>query len=336
MKTFFLQTNTWNPWQNLAVEKYLSDQMKEGEVILYLWQNDRTVVIGKNQNPLRECRADLLEKEGGFLARRTTGGGAVYQDKGNLCFTFLADPKCYDLDRQFMVIQNACRKFGIRIQRSGRNDLITEDGYKFSGNAFSQTKSCSIQHGTLMINVDKTMMERYLIPSQAKLQSKGIQSIRSRVCNLNERRAGITVAAMRQALKESFAEIYGAFAEIEPSVLEQEEVLRMRDLYASWDWRYGRSPSCETSLQKRFEWGEVQIYLKLESLHIREVQVFSDALDTELPLILELILQGKRYNGSDLDAEQLFCDKAGQEINCTPLQKEQIQQVTDWLFSCFE
>lgn len=336
MKTFFLQTDTWNPWQNLAVEKYLSDQIRESEVMLYLWQNERTVVIGKNQNPLRECRTELLEKEGGFLARRTTGGGAVYHDKGNLCFTFLADPKCYDLDKQFMVIQHACQKFGIQTQRSGRNDLITEDGLKFSGNAFSQTATCCIQHGTLMLNVDKTMLERYLIPSQAKLQSKGIQSVRSRVCNLHELNPEITADAMRCALKESFAEIYGAFAEIDSAVLDNEEVHRIQDLYASWDWRYGRSPFCETSLQKRFDWGEVQVYLKLESLHIREAQIFSDALDTEMPKILEFILQGRRYDGSDLDKEHLFFDKSGQEISCTVLQKEQILQTLDWLFSCFE
>ena len=259
MSNYFIQTYTWNPWHNLAVEKYLSTRIKKGDVIFYLWQNDRTVVIGRNQNAIRECRARLLEEEGGCLARRTTGGGAVYHDLGNLCFTFLASPEVYNLEKQLKVVQAACRKFGVETRFSGRNDIITKDGFKFSGNAFSNTSQCSIQHGTLMVDVDVSQLGRYLTPSREKMKAKGVKSVQSRVCNLKELNTEVTTDAMRQALKESFEELYGSFEELDEKLLDNPLVKETYDLYSSWEWKFGKSPECETSYSRRFDWGEVEV-----------------------------------------------------------------------------
>lgn len=324
MSNYFIQTYTWNPWQNLAVEKYLAGQIKKGDVMLYLWQNDHTVVIGRNQNAIRECRAQLLEEEGGFLARRTTGGGAVYHDLGNLCFTFLASPEEYNLEKQLKVIQLACRRFGVETHFSGRNDIITEDGYKFSGNAFSKNSTCQIQHGTLMVDVDVSQLGRYLTPSKDKMKAKGIKSVQSRVCNLKDLNLNVTTDAMRQALKESFEELYDGFEELDPAILNNPEVKETYDLYSSWEWKFGKSPECETSYSRRFDWGELEIYLKLNKMHISEIMVFSDMLDVELPEKIEELLLGKRYDMADVDPGRDLRD-------CSEEQRQKIGEVVRWL-----
>lgn len=301
MMNYLVESNSYNPWKNLAIEKHLADNVRPGDLLLYLWQNDNTVVIGRNQNAIRECNTQLLEEEGGYLARRTTGGGAVYHDLGNLCFTFVASPERYDLERQMRVIQRACRKFGIETECSGRNDIITKEGYKFSGNAFSVTAKCKIQHGTLMIDVDKEKLGRYLTPSKEKMQAKGVQSVKSRVCNLRDLNVVVTVEMMKTALCEAFEEEYGAYQVLEIDS-DNAEIQTTYEMYASWDWRYGKSPECEVIHSKRFAWGEVQVHLKLKNLYVEECKVYSDALDTDFPQELEKVLKNQRFDLQNVES----------------------------------
>ena len=123
-KLTYIESNTTNPYHNLALEEALLFGCGKEECILYLWQNEKTVVIGKNQNAWKECRTEKLERDGGHLARRLSGGGAVYHDLGNLNFTFLVSREHYDLDRQLAVIQRALEHLGLRAEKSGRNDLL--------------------------------------------------------------------------------------------------------------------------------------------------------------------------------------------------------------------
>ena len=289
-----------DPHYNLAVEQHLLETVKEGQCILYLWQNQNTVVIGRNQNPWKECRTTLLEEEGGHLARRLSGGGAVFHDLGNLNFTFLLPQEDYDLDRQFTVIQNAVRSMGIPAEKSGRNDVLSE-GRKFSGNAFFKHNGKAYHHGTLLVDVDMGKLSRYLNPSKAKLRSKGVDSVRSRVVNLKELNPELTIDSLKAALLQAFKEVYGC----EPQILKEQdldmaEIHRIAERNRSWDWNFGAKMPFTCEFEERFPWGGIQIQMNVENGLIQQAKVYSDSMDWSFVTVLEDALTGCRFQGSNM------------------------------------
>ena len=286
------ESGSFDPFLNLAMEQHLLETVSSGCCLLYLWQNENTVVIGKNQNPWAECRASLLEEEGGHLARRLSGGGAVFHDLGNLNFTFLMPTEDYDLARQQRVLLAACRSFGIPGSLSGRNDL-TADGRKFSGNAFYHNGPRSYHHGTLLVDVDGEKLSRYLTPSKAKLETKGVASVRSRVVNLIELCPKLTIDGLKQALVAAFEQVYGRKS-IPRTFTEAEErrVAELREQYASWAWRFGQRLPFTCRVEGRFPWGGVELQLQVNEGVIQRATVYSDAMDAAFPPALEQALTG--------------------------------------------
>lgn len=290
----------YNPHWNLAMEQHLLEQVEPGCCILYLWQNQNTVVIGRNQNAFKECRTTLLEQEGGRLARRLSGGGAVFHDLGNLNFTFLVPQADYDLDRQFSVIQEAVRSFGIPAEKSGRNDVLAQ-GRKFSGNAFYKNGTQAYHHGTLLVDVDMQKMGRYLNPSKAKLQSKGVDSVRSRVVNLRELNPEITIDALKDAMAEAFSKVYGLpLSRLEEEELDMAYVDSLCEKNGSWEWLYGQKIPFTFQWEERFPWGGIQIALQVENGVVRQAKVYSDAMDWTIPPKLEGTLTGCRFSAEAL------------------------------------
>ena len=106
-KVRYIETSGFNPHYNLAVESALMDAAKDGELIVYLWRNDNTVVIGRHQNAYLDVNIKKLHDAGGFLARRPTGGGAVFHDKGNLNFSFITSLSDYDVNENIDIIIRA-------------------------------------------------------------------------------------------------------------------------------------------------------------------------------------------------------------------------------------
>lgn len=300
-KIRIFETDCTDPYTNLATEKYLLEHVLPGECILYLWQNQNTVVIGRNQNAWAECRVSLLEQEGGKLARRLSGGGAVFHDLGNLNFTFLMNDEDYDLPRQLSVIQAACGSLGIHAEPSGRNDLLV-DGSKFSGNAFYHSRGHAYHHGTLLVNADMDKLSRYLSPPKAKLEAKGVTSVRSRVANLSEFRPGLTCDALKGAMKEAFSQVYGLPAS--PVLLDAvawAAITEEAKTMGGWQWLFGKQMPFSFQCEEKFPWGYIQLQLQVEAGIIRQAKVYTDAMDWTLPQELETALTGIRFSLSEME-----------------------------------
>ena len=292
MKLSYLDLTTTDPDVNLATEQYVFDSLPRDRAWFMLWQNDNAIIIGKHQNTFAEINEPYVREHGIRVVRRLSGGGAVYHDLGNLNFTFAASPEVYDLQRQLNVVIEALTPLGIRAQFSGRNDIIALDGRKFSCNAFKHTKTCSMQHGTLLVHVDMEKLGRYLNPPMEKMKAKGVDSVRARVCNLCEFRPDLTVDMLRESLVKSFLASYG-----EARLLDQKdfdiEALRARN--AGWDWNYGQTPEFDLSLERRFPWGGLELMLKLKQGEVSRVKAYSDAMDAEIADRIERSLRGLPY-----------------------------------------
>ena len=309
----YVQSNSFDPYFNLSVEKYLFDNAKEDEVVFFLWQNERTVVIGRNQNVYAECNLPKITQLNGKVARRLSGGGAVFHDLGNLNFTFIAKNDCYDVKKQLNVIVKALDQFGLPAQVSGRND-ITVLGNKFSGNAFRKSGDINCHHGTIMISVDALLLENVLSVDPEKLESKGVSSVSSRVSNLHDLSSDITVESMIVALKDACVHEYGktdydgnlnvggkammvgtgnTVWGASGSMLKMLQALSDdQKFFASEEWIYGKNPDFSWSAKRRFDWGGIEICLNFKNSKVAIANVYSDSLYPNFISALEETLIG--------------------------------------------
>ena len=299
MAVYFYQSPSGDGWRNLAVDRYFLEHLGAKDIMLYFYINENAVIIGKNQNAWKECNLEAMERDGVQLVRRHTGGGAVFHDRGNLNFSFIMGEGNYDLQRQMGVVVQTMAQFGLRAELSGRND-ITIEGKKFSGNAFGVSHGMRGHHGTILVNADLSRLSNYLNVSKKKIQSKGITSVRARVCNLVELCPQITVEQVQQALKENFAREYGAYQEYVFDTAAEEEISSLYEEQASWEWRLGKAPKFDYQLEERLSFGEIQLLFGLEQGRITELRVYSDALETTVTQRIAQALLGGRFVAEEM------------------------------------
>ena len=332
MKTRLLISESHNPLFNLAVEDAIFRAMDPAQQVLFLWRNDNTVVIGRGQNPWKECNTKKMEEDGITLARRSSGGGAVFHDLGNTNFTFMAGKPQYDKAISTNLILEALQSLGINAEASGRNDLVVKVGEeirKISGSAYRETKDRGFHHGTLLIDVDFTKLGNYLNPDPKKLKAKGISSVRSRVANLVEFDESLNHEIICKVIESAF---FAKFEEVDSVEVISEEnppnISGFDELYEkqqSWEWNFGQALQFTHELDERFKWGGVEIHLDvIRGGDIESAKIFTDSLFVDPFEDLAAALVGIRYNADEI-AEVV--NEVGQQY---PEFKAEWQMFTDW------
>jgi len=286
--------NNTNPYYNLALEEYVFKQINIDEPIFILWQNKPSVVIGRNQNTFKEVNLPLIHKHKIPVVRRISGGGAVYHDLGNLNFTFISKDSEKKVEENISIMVDSLKSLGINAYFSGKNDILV-DGYKVSGNAYFSENEILCHHGTLLVDANINKLSNYLKVSELKLKSKGIDSVKSRVINLNEINNDLNVDILKNTLLEKFENIFNT-EEIyyidENSELKLSKYIKK---YNSWEWNFGSSPQFDITFKNRFTWGEVDINLIIEDGDVLDLKVYSDCNDPNFSQNIEAVLIGTKF-----------------------------------------
>lgn len=288
-----------NPYFNLALEEYLLKNSTED--ILVLWQNEKTVVVGRNQNIMSEVDVENAKFHGIKIARRDTGGGTVYHDLGNLNFSVILnwkEDKEYNYGVFLKPVIYVLKNYGLPAQIQGRNDLIIYKK-KISGNAATMYKNRLLHHGTLLWNSNLSIMPSILTVSKTKLKSKGVKSVKSRVGNIysflsKKKRYKITLEKFKKDIVESFC---GNKAE--EYILSENDLKNIKKIqiekYETWDFIYGKSPTADLVKVCKYKIGMISVNLNLRHGKIRKCEFRGDFLSKRNPNEIASKLEGVRY-----------------------------------------
>ncbi|AKP66579.1 lipoate--protein ligase [Companilactobacillus ginsenosidimutans] len=297
---------------NLATEQYLMNNVEFDEPLVLFYIEKPCIIVGRNQNTLEEINSDYVKDNNITVTRRISGGGAVYQDLGNLCFSFVvnSDDKNFGDFKSFtQPIIDALHDMGATTAEvSGRNDLLV-DGKKFSGNAMYSRNGKTFSHGTLSLDVDLNVLTDALKVAKDKIASKGIKSIRSRVTNLkpylDEKYQNLSTEEFRDRLllelfhANSVDEIKDKEYIVSPE--QQKEIDKIKeDYYYNWDWVYGKSPEFTAKQRKHFDMGTVDVRYNVADGKIDHVEIYGDYFGMKDSTDIKNKLTGTVFDRDDI------------------------------------
>ncbi len=275
----FFDSPFTSPYDNLALEEHLFTTLPKGESALLLWQNDNTIVVGKNQNAAAEVNLAYVNANGIRVARRCSGGGAVYHDMGNLNFTIITTQRQFEAFhfQSFVTpVLQALASFGLQAEFTGRNDL-TLNGKKFCGNAQYAKGDKLLHHGCIMLSTDLTKVGNALTANKKKFDTKAVKSVASRVTTINAQAERPIAMAEFKARLQQFVFAEGGMTPYVLSVQDSAAIARLsREQYATPAWIYKTLGAYHTTNEQRFAWGLVQVAFDAKDGKIAQIDFAGD------------------------------------------------------------
>lgn len=238
-------SNRSDVYENLAAEEALLDAARAEPVVL-VYRNDTSVVIGKNQNPWRECAVSRLESLGVKLARRITGGGTVFHDAGNLNIACILPRAMYRRDEVLQHMINGLACLGIAAEITGGTSLGV-NGRKISGNAFCYRRDHVLHHGTLLWEADLEKLRAALVPDMPDMETRAVTSVPMPVANLRAMIPGHSIKSLADTMVAALANVWGAVIRDDQFPDLGDRVNRMK----TWDWIYGSTPDFTCCIEGR-------------------------------------------------------------------------------------
>ena len=301
-----------DPYDNLAAESYLFNADKNKANLLLFYRNRSSVVIGRSQNPWKECNLRIMDREGVLLVRRQTGGGTVYHDSGNLNFSFITNYRPGIKKENISFIKKGLLKLGVDTDISDRHDLLLE-GKKISGSAFRISRGRILHHGTLLVSSDLRRLHRVLDSPENLLAWKGVESIRSEVTQLSAVDPAIDCDTVIGALTSLCGPAGPGDSRFSVPIPAIRDISKQ---YRSTEWLFGKTPPFSVKLQPSDPGIHNELVVSIDKGRIKELTTASDTADSGFLRRLNQALSGVLYRKTDIESALLsseFYKSAGRE-----------------------
>ena len=255
------------------MEEYIARNINEYDCF-FQWQVEPSVIFGRNQLIENEVNIVFCRENGIKMYRRKSGGGCVYADMNNIMFSYITSEEGvgFTFNRYINTVIHLLRDLGVEATTSGRNDILV-DGKKISGNAFYHIPGRNIVHGTMLYDTDMRNMVGSITPSDDKLMSKGIKSIRQRI-NLLKDYISLDINEFKEYVKKHLCN--------RERVLTKEDVEIIKEIekeYLSTEFIYGNNPKYTVVKRKRIEHtGDFELRMDIKNGIIKDIEILGDFL----------------------------------------------------------